>query len=156
MISERTLAACRILIVGDVALDRFVYGEVARISPEAPVPVLRVTSTTNSPGCAANVAANVTALEAQATLIGLGGDDITAVSLAKVLRGIKHLKIVPDTDRPRRSRRGSLQAASKLSGPTRKSPLRRATPPKSAFSMPSPKRFPTTMSSSSPTTTREC
>lgn len=100
MISERTLAACRILIVGDVALDRFVYGEVARISPEAPVPVLRVTSTTNSPGCAANVAANVTALGAQATLIGLGGDDITAVSLAKVLRGIKHLKIVPDTDRP--------------------------------------------------------
>ena len=56
---ESGFAAFRILVIGDVMLDRSIWGEVDRISPEAPVPVLRSVRTTNSPGGAANVAMNL-------------------------------------------------------------------------------------------------
>ena len=68
-----------VLVLGDVMLDRYVSGEVSRISPEAPIPVLRVTATRTSLGGAANVAHNVAALGARAILIGvIGGDDAGA------------------------------------------------------------------------------
>ncbi len=65
----------RILVVGDVMLDRFIYGTVERISPEAPVPVLRVERETVMLGGAGNVARNVVGLGARATLLSLVGDD---------------------------------------------------------------------------------
>ena len=65
----------RILVVGDVMLDRFIYGTVERISPEAPVPVLRVERETVMLGGAGNVARNVAGLGARATLLSLVGDD---------------------------------------------------------------------------------
>src|SRR6202000_1140974 len=64
----------RILVVGDVMLDRSTWGEVDRISPEAPVPVLRRVRTTSAPGGAANVAMNLAGLGIQATLAGCWGD----------------------------------------------------------------------------------
>ena len=65
-----------VLVLGDVMLDRYVSGEVDRISPEAPIPVLRVTAARASLGGAANVAHNVAALGARAILIGvIGADD---------------------------------------------------------------------------------
>lgn len=65
----------RVLVVGDLMLDRYWFGEVDRISPEAPVPVVRVVRREDRLGGAANVARNIVALGAQATLVGVIGDD---------------------------------------------------------------------------------
>lgn len=78
-------AAARILVVGDVMLDRYWHGDTSRISPEAPVPVVRVGEIEERPGGAGNVALNVAALGAHASLIGLTGDDEAADALARNL-----------------------------------------------------------------------
>ena len=65
----------RLLIVGDVMLDRYWFGEVSRISPEAPVPIVRVERSEERPGGAANVARNAAALGAQVSLLALVGND---------------------------------------------------------------------------------
>lgn len=75
----------RVLVVGDVMLDRYWFGEVSRISPEAPVPVVKVERTEERPGGAANVARNVAALGAQAALLSVVGADEAGLSLAKLL-----------------------------------------------------------------------
>ncbi len=82
----------RALVVGDVMLDRYWYGEVDRISPEAPVPVVAVARVDERPGGAANVARNVRALGARCTLLSVTGDDREADSLARLLdeAGIAH------------------------------------------------------------------
>jgi D-beta-D-heptose 7-phosphate kinase / D-beta-D-heptose 1-phosphate adenosyltransferase len=77
------IAGARLLVVGDVMLDRYVAGDISRISPEAPAPVLARKSEKSSPGGAANVAANLAALGARANLTGLVGRD----SEAELLRG---------------------------------------------------------------------
>ncbi|AHV94770.1 pfkB carbohydrate kinase family protein [Bordetella holmesii ATCC 51541] len=71
----QALARARVLVVGDVMLDRYWFGEVERISPEAPVPVVRVARREDRLGGAANVARNIAALGAHATLIGVVGAD---------------------------------------------------------------------------------
>lgn len=75
MISKEKLAQARVLVVGDVMLDRYWYGAVDRISPEAPVPVVRITREEERNGGAANVAYNVVTLGAQASLLTVVGDD---------------------------------------------------------------------------------
>jgi D-beta-D-heptose 7-phosphate kinase/D-beta-D-heptose 1-phosphate adenosyltransferase len=65
----------RLLVVGDVMLDKYIWGEVARISPEAPVPVVRATHKSEQPGGAANVAMNLVKLGARVSLIGFTGGD---------------------------------------------------------------------------------
>ena len=77
--------AARILIIGDLMLDRYLYGPVKRISPEAPVPIVRVERTEERPGGAANVAVNIAALGAKAMLIGLVGDDEDAQYLQRIV-----------------------------------------------------------------------
>ena len=79
------LSKARLLVVGDVMLDRYWFGEVSRISPEAPVPVVKVERTEERPGGAANVARNVTALGARATLLSVVGDDEAGVRLRELL-----------------------------------------------------------------------
>lgn len=74
-ISKESLHLARVLVVGDVMLDRYWYGAVDRISPEAPVPVVRVTREEERNGGAANVAYNVVTLGAQASLLTVVGDD---------------------------------------------------------------------------------
>ena len=74
-ITKNTLAAARVLVVGDVMLDRYWYGAVDRISPEAPVPVVRITREEERNGGAANVAYNVVTLGAQSSLLTVVGDD---------------------------------------------------------------------------------
>lgn len=69
------LAGTRILVVGDLMLDRFVHGEVERISPESPVPILRVTREILMAGGSGNVAANLAGLGVQATLVSVVGHD---------------------------------------------------------------------------------
>ena len=67
--------SARILVVGDVMLDRYWHGVSSRISPEAPVPVVNVGLTEDRPGGAANVALNLAALGCQVSLIGVVGND---------------------------------------------------------------------------------
>ena len=68
----------KILVLGDIMLDRYLWGNVERISPEAPVPVVSVTNETSNLGGAANVAANVQALGADVLLVGIVGEDMMA------------------------------------------------------------------------------
>jgi D-glycero-beta-D-manno-heptose-7-phosphate kinase len=75
----------RILVVGDLMLDRYVYGSVNRISPEAPVPVVRVTKETSMPGGASNVACNIRALGGRAAVAGMIGKDAAGVELRWLL-----------------------------------------------------------------------
>jgi len=76
----------RVLVVGDVMLDRYWFGEVSRISPEAPVPVVRVNRSEERPGGAANVARNIAALSAQASLLSVTGDDEAGARIAQLMQ----------------------------------------------------------------------
>jgi rfaE bifunctional protein kinase chain/domain len=76
----------KVLVVGDVMLDRYWWGDVDRISPEAPVPVVKLNKTTTIAGGAANVAANVAGLGAQPFLVGIVGDDEEAKLFPEVLK----------------------------------------------------------------------
>lgn len=75
----------RVLVVGDVMLDRYWFGDVSRISPEAPVPVVKVERSEERPGGAANVARNIAALEARVALLSVVGADEAGKALAKLL-----------------------------------------------------------------------
>ncbi|HEV7559622.1 MAG TPA: D-glycero-beta-D-manno-heptose-7-phosphate kinase [Kofleriaceae bacterium] len=95
------LRGCRVLVIGDVMVDEYMKGEVSRISPEAPVPVLEVRSHELALGGAGNAAANIQALGGATMLVGVVGDDETARQLDDRLRqhGIaRHL--VTDGERP--------------------------------------------------------
>ncbi len=78
-------ARARLLVVGDVMLDRYWFGDVERISPEAPVPVVKIARTEERPGGAANVARNAVALGATATLLSVIGDDEAGATLERLL-----------------------------------------------------------------------
>lgn len=78
----------RVLVVGDLMLDRYLLGDVDRISPEAPVPVVMVAREEDTPGGAANVAANVAAIGATATLVGARGADAPGDLLADRLAAL--------------------------------------------------------------------
>lgn len=80
-----TLAQKRILVVGDVMLDRYLWGDVKRISPEAPVPVVRVRQQSEVPGGAGNVAANLAGLECPVSILGVCGNDEAGSRLRKIL-----------------------------------------------------------------------
>ncbi|MGO8738751.1 D-glycero-beta-D-manno-heptose-7-phosphate kinase [Rhodoblastus sp.] len=77
-----------VLCVGDVVLDRFISGEVKRISPESPVPVLLATGETSLPGGASNVGRNIAALGGKCILIGAIGDDSTGRELTQILAAV--------------------------------------------------------------------
>ena len=81
-----SFSSARVLIVGDVMLDRYWFGDVERISPEAPVPVIKVGRVEDRTGGAANVARNVASLGAQATLLSVVGDDEAGNSLEALLK----------------------------------------------------------------------
>ncbi|WP_296216830.1 bifunctional D-glycero-beta-D-manno-heptose-7-phosphate kinase/D-glycero-beta-D-manno-heptose 1-phosphate adenylyltransferase HldE [Pseudomonas sp. UBA2684] len=77
-----------VLVVGDVMLDRYWHGGTSRISPEAPVPVVKVEQIEDRPGGAANVALNIAALGAPAVLVGVTGEDEAADSLSNSLEAV--------------------------------------------------------------------
>jgi D-glycero-beta-D-manno-heptose-7-phosphate kinase len=83
--SQQLLAQVRVLVAGDVMLDRYWYGAVDRISPEAPVPVVRVQREEARLGAAANVAHNAASLGAQTTLASVLGEDDAGAQLLKLL-----------------------------------------------------------------------
>src|SRR5690242_17709103 len=73
------------LVLGDVILDRYWWGEASRLSPEAPVPVVRLERSSLRPGGAGNTAANLIAMGASAALFGVAGEDPEAAELRMVL-----------------------------------------------------------------------
>ncbi len=80
------ISSAKILVIGDLILDEFIMGDVDRISPEAPVPVIDVKSRTLTPGGAANVAANICSAGGDAYLTGIIGDDQAGLSLIKTIQ----------------------------------------------------------------------
>jgi len=97
-----SLRGRRVLIVGDVMLDRYVWGQVRRISPEAPVPVVEVTEENHRLGGAANVARTITVLGGEPLLLGVVGNDDGAESLRRLLNenGITDTHLIVDEARP--------------------------------------------------------
>ncbi len=91
----------RIVVVGDLILDKFIWGKVSRISPEAPVPVVEVERETVRPGGAANVAANIKALGGIPLVIGVVGDDEYGEQLCTLLRlnGLETGGVITDPGR---------------------------------------------------------
>ena len=96
----------RLLVVGDLMLDRYVVGEVTRISPEAPVPVLAMRKERTVAGGAANVALNITGLRANVIVAGVIGRDAAAARLIEILsqNGISDDCIMEDLTRPTTSK----------------------------------------------------
>jgi D-beta-D-heptose 7-phosphate kinase/D-beta-D-heptose 1-phosphate adenosyltransferase len=92
----------RILVLGDVILDRYIWGEATRLSPEAPVPVVRQLRSSSRPGGAGNTAANLAALGAKVDLVGVTGADAESLELASALKecGISSELLVEDVSRP--------------------------------------------------------
>lgn len=92
----------RILVVGDVMLDQFLWGKVSRISPEAPVPVVEITRESSFPGGAANVARNLCALGASVSVLGVLGDDDAGEELCELLaqQGVDTDGLIVDPNRP--------------------------------------------------------
>ena len=92
----------KILIVGDIMLDKYIWGEVLRISPEAPVQVVNVLKETYEPGGASNVANNVAALDGNAFMVGIAGNDEAKNILLEELKrkGINTNGIFTDNDKP--------------------------------------------------------
>ena len=86
MISRESVKRARLLVVGDVMLDRYWFGEVERISPEAPVPVVKVGRTEERLGGAANVARNIVAVGAAAGLLSVVGEDEAAACIQTLLK----------------------------------------------------------------------
>jgi len=92
----------RILVIGDVMLDQFLWGKVSRISPEAPVPVVEVTRESFFPGGAANVARNLRALGSAVSVLGVLGDDHAGKQLRELLeqQGVATDGLIVDPNRP--------------------------------------------------------
>ena len=93
-----SFANAKVLVVGDVMLDRYWFGDVERISPEAPVPVLKVGRVEERPGGAANVARNISALGAQCTLLSVVGNDESGTCLEKLLNQYDNLNTLLHRD----------------------------------------------------------
>src|ERR1700710_736911 len=83
----RRLARTSVMVIGDVMLDRYVYGAVERISPEAPIPILTVERETAMPGGAGNVVRNLTALGAAVAFVSVVGDDQAGSDLTGLIGG---------------------------------------------------------------------
>jgi D-beta-D-heptose 7-phosphate kinase/D-beta-D-heptose 1-phosphate adenosyltransferase len=97
----KKFADAKVLVIGDVMLDRYWWGNVSRISPEAPVPVVSMKKTSILAGGAANVAANIAGLGAEVRLIGITGEDEEAEIFPEILlqAGISDFNLFPVKDR---------------------------------------------------------
>lgn len=98
----RRFSGLRVLVAGDLILDRYWWGSASRLSPEAPVPVVKRDSVTVRPGGAANTAVNIAALGASAELFGVAGHDREADELQTALTaaGIRQVWLCRDQGRP--------------------------------------------------------
>jgi D-beta-D-heptose 7-phosphate kinase/D-beta-D-heptose 1-phosphate adenosyltransferase len=95
VIAYPDFAKCTVLVIGDVMLDRYFWGDVARISPEAPIPIVRINKKTLTLGGAGNVAMNLKGLNCKQILLGVRGNDSNGLFLSEVLEkeGIRNYLI---------------------------------------------------------------
>ncbi len=102
----KRIRKARVLVIGDLMLDRYWWGDVTRISPEAPVPVVKLNRSSLALGGAANVALNISGLGAEAVLIGCNGTDTESEQFGAILteNGINSESIVRLADRPTTSK----------------------------------------------------
>lgn len=104
----QSLEGKRVLVVGDVVLDHYVWGEVERISPEAPVPIVRVLRESDMPGAAANVAMNLAALDARPIMVSVIGADEDGARLRALLEqnnvDCTYLLVLPEQRTTRKTR----------------------------------------------------
>jgi D-glycero-beta-D-manno-heptose-7-phosphate kinase len=102
----RDIKKSRVLVIGDIMLDEYMWGSASRISPEAPVPVVEIKSRTFHAGGAANTVSNIISLGAEATLMGIIGKDQNGDLLKKILlkSGISTKQIVTEPSRPTTSK----------------------------------------------------
>ena len=107
--------SCKILIVGDVMLDKYYFGKVERISPEAPVPIVNIVTEESRLGGASNVANNITSLGGQATLCGAIGYDFSGKRLNAWLTGKESKLILSKPSNPRSRKRASSVVGNRLS-----------------------------------------
>ncbi|TMP81519.1 bifunctional heptose 7-phosphate kinase/heptose 1-phosphate adenyltransferase [Pseudoalteromonas phenolica] len=97
----KKLSQAKILVVGDVMLDRYWHGDTGRISPEAPVPVVKVSKLEDKAGGAANVAKNIAYLDGQVSLLGIIGNDDNGSSLQELLKSEKiNSQLITQDDAP--------------------------------------------------------
>jgi len=87
------ISRVRVLVIGDVMLDHYIWGDATRISPEAPVPVVDIARDSYTAGGAANVALNIASLGAQCTVAGFIANDEAGIKLSKIL-GAKHISTI--------------------------------------------------------------
>lgn len=92
----------KILVIGDLMLDEYIFGKTTRLSPEAPVPIVEVEKVNYVPGGAANAANNISSLGNEAVLVGVVGEDENGRTLIKLLQGqgVKTTGIFEDSERP--------------------------------------------------------
>ena len=95
----RAFHAARVLVIGDVILDRYVTGSVHRLSPEAPIPVLRPADNRCTLGGAANVALNIATLGGQAILVGVIGNDAAGDEVERLVQATPEHRLRPGADR---------------------------------------------------------
>ncbi len=90
------------LVVGDIGLDEYMFGSVSRISPEAPVPILKLLETELKLGLAANVAKNIASLGGVCDIVGLAGDDLAAGELLRIFKSFKGINpiLIQSSERP--------------------------------------------------------
>jgi rfaE bifunctional protein kinase chain/domain len=116
----------RVIVMGDIMLDHYLWGKTERISPEAPVPVVEVKREEYRLGGAANVVHNIASLGAVPLVIGLTGNDDRAAVMRTLLQeqGIDPAYLVADGTRPPRSRAASLPSTSRWCAWTSRAPPR--------------------------------
>jgi len=119
------IAGKKVLVIGDLMLDTYIFGEAQRLSPEAPVPVVPVQKRLFCPGGAANVAENLLGLGAQVTLAGFAGVDAEGNRLVGGMMDSPSSSFVSTTPQPPRS--ASSPTVSTSFGSTRKSGPTRGT-----------------------------
>jgi D-beta-D-heptose 7-phosphate kinase/D-beta-D-heptose 1-phosphate adenosyltransferase len=112
----RLFSRSRVLVIGDVILDRYRIGDAHRLSPEAPIPVLRPSRRHDTPGGAANVAMNVVTLGGRAILAGVIGDDDGGAAVAGLLRGNERIEnaLIVAPDRPTTAKTRFIAGAQQL------------------------------------------
>ncbi|MEM6811414.1 MAG: D-glycero-beta-D-manno-heptose-7-phosphate kinase [Pseudomonadota bacterium] len=98
----KNFSKAKVLLIGDIMLDRYIYGDVSRISPEAPIPVLKIEKEDEILGGAGNVLANLSALGCKTAILGTMGKDATADKIASLIKLLPKTKntLLRDKDRP--------------------------------------------------------
>ena len=152
------LKNARVLVIGDVMLDRYIYGSVDRISPESPVPVLSIARDDHMLGGAGNTLANLRGLGVQAEIIAIIGKDDHSRTIKEQIKaiGVNTKSLIRDGDRQTTVKTGIWPGTSKLCAPTLRLKPRLKTALQPLYSSKSRRSWAQQMRLYCPTTVRVC